>query len=543
MIRHMSFALRVSPRTQAREERALISRAVWARVLSLMLVVGLSSCALEGVVQRQTVEYNTAAAGMADQLTLLNIVRAKEDLPIFYTSISRLSGSAVVMASAGFNGQLKTQSPTDMSSTTTGVPDTVTKSVTTTTGTMTGSSTSTAAGATSTGTTAGSSTSLANAVSTVTGPTVTNLMSHAVTSGGDIYMPSVGGQIMGGPSFDINILDTQLFYQGILAEIPFSTIDNYIDQGYDNQLLLWLLVDRIEFRLSKPVDGFPQEVGSIVKVLYNRVSEHDKRSFRAQWEGQDHEADVFANEVACLALSGRKAAPKTLVPLSRLTTGKDADGKPIGLRLADLALLDGQKFDIDRAISDKPADDDKVSITRPPTDKREAKLERLETCPKPISLAGTPGDVQEVQSKELPKTPPPDAIYIQAGQVIASVKRRVKRDDKEEEIGYPVELPVDVFVTFRSAEGVIRFLGKYLSASETNPDHTYRVGKEPLFSVESGRGQALVTAEVLGRRYFVPLDETTRHRNMMVIALVEQLVDLQKSATDRPVTVPVHAVP
>jgi hypothetical protein len=523
-----------SRRAQIRQSRALSSKGFRARALSLTLVAGLCSCALDGVVQRETVEYNTAAAGMADQLTLLNIVRAKEDLPIFYTSISRLSGSAVVTASGGLNGTIKTQAPTNMSSVTTAVPDTTTKSVTSTTGTTAGLSTSTAAGATSTSNAVGTSTSLANAISTVTGPTVTDLVSHAVTSGGTMYMPSVGGQIMGGPSFDINILDTQLFYQGILGEIPFSTIDNYIDQGYDNQLLLWLLVDRIEFRLSEAVPGFPQDAGSLVKVLYNRASEHDKRSYEAEWQERDHEADVFANEIACLALSGKKATPKILAPLSRLNTGKDADGKPVSLRLQDLALLDGQKLDLSRAISDKPAEDDKVSITRPPSDKREAKLERLDACAKAVPLSETPGLAQQFQSKALPETPPPDAIYIQAGRVMTSVKRNG--------IGYPVELPVDIFVTFRSAEGVIRFLGKYLSASESNPEHTYRVGKEPLFSVRSGSGTALVTTSVLGKRYFVPLEDS-RHRNMLVIALVEQLVDLQKSATDRPVTVPVHAVP
>jgi hypothetical protein len=55
-------------------------------------------------------------------------------------------------------------------------------------------------------------------------------------------------------------------------------------------------------------------------------------------------------------------------------------------------------------------------------------------------------------------------------------------------------------------------------------------------------GASLVGTTVLGRRYSVTNDEN-RRRNMSVIALVEQLINLQKSATDRPVTVPVQVVP
>jgi len=94
--------------------------------------------------------------------------------------------------------------------------------------------------------------------------TVTDLTSRAVTSGGNVYMPSVGGQIVTGPSFDINILDTQVFYNGVLTEIPFSTVDNYLDQEYyDNQLLIRLLVDRLEFRLKNPVEHYQHPAGRL----------------------------------------------------------------------------------------------------------------------------------------------------------------------------------------------------------------------------------------------------------------------------------------
>jgi hypothetical protein len=228
------------------------SQRVWAFLGSL--IVG--GCALQGVVQRQTVEYNAAAAAMADQLTLLNIVRAEEHMPIFYTSIGRLSGSIQVTASGGFNAQIKTAAPTDTSTLTNA--NTTGTAVSSMTGTSTTpSSIQTAVGpgaATTTTTTTGGTTTTSSTTTApvaAAGTTITNLLSHAVTSGGDVYTPSVGGQVVSGPSFDIQILDTQQFYQGVLQEVPFSTVETFINQGIDDRLLIRLLIERIEFRLQE----------------------------------------------------------------------------------------------------------------------------------------------------------------------------------------------------------------------------------------------------------------------------------------------------
>jgi hypothetical protein len=246
----------------------------------------LGACAFPGVVQRESVEYNTAAADMANQLTLLNIVRAKEHMPIFYTSIARLTGSLQVTASGAFNGQFKTASPTDTSSLTnaktTGNADTMTKG-TSTTPTVT-NTTYNADGSVAGSVTNGGGTT--NTSSTTTGPianagtVVTDVMSHAVTSGGNLYAPTVGGQVIGGPSFDIQILDTQQFYQGVLQETPFSTVETFLDQGFDDKLLMRLLIERIEFVLHDDMrkdgkkDGVvTRHAGDLVRVLHNAASD------------------------------------------------------------------------------------------------------------------------------------------------------------------------------------------------------------------------------------------------------------------------------
>lgn len=71
-------------------------------VAIVALAGGMSGCAMPREVQRIGVEYNAAVAGMANELTLLNIVRAKEDMPLHYTTVNRLTGSVTVKGSTNF---------------------------------------------------------------------------------------------------------------------------------------------------------------------------------------------------------------------------------------------------------------------------------------------------------------------------------------------------------------------------------------------------------------------------------------------------------
>lgn len=507
---------------------------------------------MQGTLQRESVEYNSALSGMANQLTLLNILRAKEDLPIYYTTISRVTGEAIVVASGGFNAQLKTASPTNTTSetnaittnsantltnvggnsasTTNAAATTASTTLANTTGVAsnTGPSssiantTSSTSGSTLTSMT-GTSSSVTNAASTMATRAITDVGTSAITSGGNIFAPSLTGQLTSGPAFDINILDTQQFYNGVLQEIPFSIVDNYIDQNYDNQLLIRLLVDRFEFVLKSPVPGYNHTAGKVVKILRNVASGTD--------EDGSNLAAHFAYQVACLELEGlsEPAEPKPLAPLSRVTL--DGDGKAVALKIQELADFDGQKLDIDRAISTDSALDKNVLIVRPGSSKRSPHIVLKKTCAKPVSISQSPKE-EELRDAD-PKDPPSYWLYKRPGYL--TILDDTQRKD--------VDVPVDVRVVFRSPEGVIKFVGQYLTAAETDPDNTYKFRLAPLFSVSEGHSfRAVVGAEVLGKHYFIG-DDANRRRNMIILGLIEQLVNLQKTAAERPTVLPVQVVP
>ena len=104
---------------------------------------------------------------------------------------------------------------------------------------------------------------------------------------------------------------------------------------------------------------------------------------------------------------------------------------------------------------------------------------------------------------------------------------------------------LDMQITFRSTEGLIRFLGDYLHSQEVKgrPAETYRLGSRPLFSVATNSpGPDVVSVQLLRKHYSIIADDNLRE-NMQVLAIVEQLVNLQKSNADKPTTLPVQVIP
>jgi hypothetical protein len=62
------------------------------------------------------------------------------------------------------------------------------------------------------------------------------------------YTASPGATVSGTQSFTIDNLDTQDFYEGILAPIPLSSIDYYMESEYPKALVLTLFVSSIELK-------------------------------------------------------------------------------------------------------------------------------------------------------------------------------------------------------------------------------------------------------------------------------------------------------
>jgi hypothetical protein len=434
------------------------------QALAVGIVVFLGGCAFPNRVHRMAVEYNTAVANMADELTLLNIARAKIGMPLHYTAASRVSGSITVGATAGFNGALKDH----------GRSHEVDRQ--------------TAAGA------------------------VTDTVKDILTSGGDTFTPSVGGSISTGPSFDVAVFDTQKFYRGILTPVPPETVAALLDQGLDGDLALHLLVVRIAFALGADVEGYGSK-GDLVSYYENSNARPKPLAFENTFPNSKR----FENQVECYRLgTGRKDKAATkLAPVSRLL-GDQAHPNP--LSISDLALLDGDKLDLEGTITTRPEDDAKAFLVRPASSKITVRLEAEDACVDAL---------REAAKREMNPNKVPNAIYLGNGDMLGA-----KKD------GTDLLFKVVPVVTFRSTEGVIRYVGQYLNAPEP-----VLVGGRRLFSLERTQSLHPVVATTLLRTRYAIAEDANLARNMSVIALIEQLVNLQKEATDKPATVPVQVLP
>ncbi|MBC9035047.1 hypothetical protein IAG41_21880 [Sphingomonas sp. JC676] len=444
------------------------------RFASLLVIAALGGCSFPHTIQRISVDYNSAVSGMANELTLLNIVRAKEGMPLHYTSISQLSGSLSVKASGSLNGQFRGSGVTDTNKTTT---------------------------ATAT----------------------TTEVTKQVAEGVDFFSPTVGGEVSSGPTFQVGIFDTQKFYQGVLSAVPASTVENYLDQGFDSQLVMRLLIERVEFVLKETKTGVPFKVGDVVGTIRNRP-----------W-GAD--AAGFAGNIACYSLDGATTKPdgKRVMALSRLTLG--ADGKAIPVAPATLALLDGQKFDVSAPVGSDSHGDDQLFIVRPASEKSAVRLVPKAKCDtvEPIKAKPPAPSVMSPKPGALPDGPPPSPIY-KPGELAIPGRLPGKNYDQE------IWVNVDAQVYFRSPESVIRFLGQYLEGSEKYPTDTYKLGTHPLFAVTQGRSfKSVVSTKLLGKHYYIA-DDDDRADYMRIIAIAQQLINLQKESSDKPFTTPVQVI-
>jgi len=155
------------------------------RTLSwVVLSLSLASCATTVDFSSWAVGYNNSVEQARNQLMLLNIVRASENMPLLFTGVQvvRGNGQNTVGGAAGI-----TQSITGTSAS--GAP-----------------------------------------VST----TVTNALA-----------PSVSLQVSSGFNFDVVVLDSAEFLQGLLTPISVLTFNHYARQGIPKELLLHLLVEKI----------------------------------------------------------------------------------------------------------------------------------------------------------------------------------------------------------------------------------------------------------------------------------------------------------
>ena len=85
---------------------------------------------------------------------------------------------------------------------------------------------------------------------------------------------TISGYFQHNPSYTLGLLDTQEFMRGVLDPVELETINHYLLQGWNPQLLAYLYIE--SFTVRKKVDGGDLEGGSEVKWLEYVLDNHPK---------------------------------------------------------------------------------------------------------------------------------------------------------------------------------------------------------------------------------------------------------------------------
>jgi len=480
----------------------------WRRAAALGASLLLSACAFAPQLQRVAVDQDQMVAQTEDELMLRNILRARYRYPLHFTTITQVNGSASVEVGgslgATFPGAGREQ-----------VRD--------------------GAGA---------------------------LLGSSRTGGGAEIAPSVSGSVSTTPSYTSTVLATDRFQRGLQQPIRPDLIAYYLDAGWRDELLMALFIERLDII--------------------------DRRTNRrlASIHNEPNEAYQFQQIICHFALTPRRTdQPVTIARGPQLfdPTGVPtlADAGQLALVKDYVALLNNEQIALERGGADgeqlvlQPGARYSVTLVERAnrcTDERISARKRAwrDTVGPHYGLTrgemrnGAPvllgGDLLDPQLfRNLASSGNGLSALLDLGEGRGAALSLAASPDTAQ-----AEVSIDIF--FRSVQDVIYFLGEYVRAGDAAyqiPLEYYLRSCAPapgqplrnarwLLRVEEGAERGAIGTSFLGRRYFVPASSGEgacgseggeESRGTQVIALLQQLLNLNKSSDQLPNSISVRAIP
>jgi hypothetical protein len=461
-----------------------------------------SGCAFHTQTARMAVDHNEFVAQTTNRQTVLNILRAREREPIHYTTFGPVSGTMRATGAAGLNPVFNEDG---------------------------GSVTNT-----------GTSTLNAGPTGTPTGSVATTTITEVLTEGATNWTPSVSVGVNTGTDFQVVTNATQEFYRGILGPLSSNLVVHFLRQGYPPDLLSHIVIAEVQFT-AKLIGPNGEEHLITFPPIHNAPDEALS-------------AAAFAAAIRCRQLSySPRPVPERKLPVAALSDLAGIDAAVLGrVRAApsDAApyqLLTPARTEFDLALT--PPDAEGCVATRALLNRRVAEWVATQNLrPRgPQADSSGPADQPLISSQTSPTAAGGASrdLTLEGGPSFGAKAFF----DQELPPGWTSELLIDM--TFRSVEGIIYYLGEYVRDESTSPmlrdlsecpvpPHecipVLRI--RPLSQVPAA--QRFADVSYRGRAYAVPL--SGRHigpeagRSSQAIALVQQLLNLHRSASDAPTT-------
>ena len=469
------------------------------KLISIAAALATSACAFAPQLQRVAVDHDQMVARTEDELTLRNILRARYRYPLHFTAVTEVNGDAQISVGASL-------------------------------------------GATFPGTAATRNFG-AGGVPTGSGE----------ADGATSIAPGLSGSVVTRPSFRAAVLETDKFQRGLQRSVNGELIAYYLDAGWRDELLMALFVERLDVvdkqsrRRLASIFNDPDDAYGFQSIVCNFVLRSQRIDDRYQL---GRAADVFKPEDL-----------PTLDPSLRVETIRN---------FVDLVRDERVALDANR-LSLRTNSSYSVTFTRGRDRCTGADFSGSKAAWK-RAHPGAGLAVGEVRNgiPVLPGTAllDPEQFTLLGGAADTDGGFNARYLGRSPGVPVTDRHDVTLEVHFRSVQDVIYFLGEYLRAGQT----AYQIPREyfltqcgattarPLrrmrwiLKVNEGDADAAVSTRFLGRRMFVPVeaegDDANRcgtaggesSRGLQVIALVQQLLNLNKSADQLPTSLSITAI-
>jgi hypothetical protein len=404
-------------------------------------VLTLTACSTHRQLATQAVDFNLTVEKAQNEMLLLNVIRAKDRLPLYVTGISGLTGSVETSFTAGLTGTYTGEKETTRSST----------------------------------------------------PSTVSILSRA-------YTPSLGATVTADPTFTLAVLDTQEFMRGFLEPLGKETLAYYWSQGWPPELLVYLLVQRVEV----------SEAGKPPVVLRNHPDSADPdladlKSF-AEWVHRDFLAySPEIEEVSTPVNIGPELAEAEVANLNDLVEMAKEGLVLEKVEGEDRYQLQKQGKDLRFRLTSDPG-----ATTEEPKEKQQY-FQSLAHKPEKVGVSG-------IRSKSITFVlRSPEAVLYYLGELMRVANRK------------------DPLVALLCIQGRFQPLFLALPAgvcSETLVDAD--TGRERFSIPPTDLGASVETCDTGALRLEKPTCESGR--SMQAMGLLGQLISLQKSAKDLPST-------
>lgn len=476
----------------------------------LMLSIGLllSGCAFRPQSVSMAIDHNDFVAETTNSQTVLNILRAREREPMHFTSFSKIAGNVAATGAVSANVLLNGD---------------------------------------------GGSAQKTTAIAAKSGPgdvlidqTVTGQDVAGTTLGATNVTPQLSLQVNTGTNFDIAVNANDDFYKGILGTLPNSLLVHYLRQGFPADLLSHLTIGRLEFyaEVTGP-NGFAAK--PLMLDIRNAPDESEQVS-------------VFAQAMKCRRLS---YAPDPQAAKSLPLINPDALS---GVAPELIVRLKGAVEKAPYSLETPARNDFKIALSEPTADCQPIR-EYLATL---FQTYAEGKEIYDPNGGGRTTLPPSDKLLTTTADFLPSDRNLLANSEdlrgqggatfqaqgffnRYLKDGYTGDLVIEL--SFRSIEGVIYYLGEYARNSEPTPKlkgpkcagdgYCLPIIKIGLAS-DIQRDRQWVNVRYRGKRYAVPISgaelDEVGGRSSQTVSLVQQLLNLTKTAKDLPSTPSVRIV-